>query len=343
MICLIVQPIHPKGMEALAEAGIEATVASGPAMSAVAREIGEADAVITRNAGLDRAAMEAGRILKVVGNHGIGVDPVDVDYATEIGLPIIFTPYGNVQSVAELVFGHMFAIAKRVREADAAVRSGNFDYRYTRDFREISGKSLLIVGFGRIGRRTAEIGRAAFGMEIAVFSPSVRESEIAAAGFSRVTDLDGALAQADYVSLHQMLTPRTRGAFGRERLSAMKPGAVLINTARGGLVDTDALVESVDSGHLRGAAMDVFAPEPPPADHPWLRTPGIVLSPHIGGATEEALERTALQTVRQVIDVLEGRRPEHLVNPDVWERRRAAWRPNLSAIASNLRINNSSR
>ena len=149
-------------------------------------------------------------------------------------------------------------------------------------------------------------------------------AEIADAGFAPASDLDAALAKADYVSLHQVLTERTRGLFGRERLFAMKKGAALINTARGALVDTDGLIEAVRCGHLRGAAMDVFDREPLPSDHPLTRADGILLSPHIGGATEEAMERTAIQVAEAVIAALQGRRPDHLVNPDVWERRRLA-------------------
>lgn len=327
MICLLIQPIHPKGIAVLEAAGLEVRQAASAGMDVVAREIAPATAAITRNAGLDRAAMAAAPNLRVLGNHGIGVDPVDVAYATEIGLPVVNTPHANVQSVAELVIAHMMAIAKRVREADAAVRSGGFDYRYSRDFRELAGNTLLVVGFGRIGRRTAEIAKAAFGMRVLVYSPRAEAAEVAAAGCEPAADLDAALAEADYVSLHQLLTPETRGLFGRDRLFRMKPGAALINTARGAIVDTDGLVAAVASGHLRGAAMDVFDQEPLPAGHPFATTPGILLSPHIGGSTEEALERTAVQTATQVVDVLAGRRPPHLVNPAVWAARRAAAAP----------------
>jgi D-3-phosphoglycerate dehydrogenase len=324
LICLLIQPIHPSGIAILEAAGIEVRLASSAAMDVVAQEIALAVAAITRNAGLNRAAMQAAPHLMVLGNHGIGTDPVDLAYASEIGLPVVFTPYANVQSVAELAMAHMLAVARRVREADRAVREARFDYRYSRDFHEIGGKTLLVVGFGRIGRRTAEIARSAFGMRVLVHSPRVGEAAIRAAGFEPAGDLDAALGEADYVSLHQVLTEKTRGLFDRGRLARMKPGAVLVNTARGALVDAAALVEAVSGGHLRGAAMDVFDKEPLPAGHPFTTTEGILLSPHIGGATEEALERTAVETARQVVDVLQGRRPEHLVNPDVWERRRVA-------------------
>lgn len=320
--CLIIQPIHPAGIALLEAAGITPVMASGHDIATVIAQIGDMEAAITRNAGLSRQAMAQAGKLRVLGNHGIGVDSVDVGYATEIGLPVAYTPYANVQSVAELVIAHMLAIARRVREADRSVREGRFDYRYSRDFLELSGKTLLICGFGRIGRLVAAMAKHGFAMTVQVYSPSVAVAEIEQAGCHAVTDLDEALAVADYVSLHQTLTAQTRGLFSRERLLRMKRGAALINTARGAIVDSDGIIEAVESGHLRGAALDVFDQEPLPESHPLCRCDGILLAPHIGGSTEEAARRTALQVAQAVIDVLAGRQPEYLVNPDVWSRRR---------------------
>jgi D-3-phosphoglycerate dehydrogenase len=322
MLCLVIQPIHQAGIKLLEDAGLTVRRATSAAMDIVAQEISDADAVITRNAGLNRAAMMAAPKLKVLGNHGTGYDPVDVTYANEIGLPIVNTPYANVQSVAEQAIGQMFAVTKRIREGDRAVREGRFDYRYAPDFHELSGRTLGIVGFGKIGRRTAEIAKAAFGMHVLVHSPSVPDHEIVAAGMEPVATLDVLLERADIVSLHQRLTSATRAQFNREKFALMKKGAILVNTARGALVDPAALIEAVESGHLLGAAMDVFDPEPLPADHPYTACDGIVLSPHTGGATGEAMARTATETARQVLDVLQGRRPEWLVNAEIWDRRR---------------------
>lgn len=324
-LCLLIQPIHQSGIHLLTRAGLEVRQASAATMDVVAEEIVSAEAAITRNAGLNRAAMEAACELRVLGNHGIGVDPVDVGYATEIGLPIIFTPYGNVQSVAEHTIGQMMAIAKRTREADRAVREGNYDYRYTRDFCELTGKKVAIIGFGRTGRRTAEIAKSAFSMRVIAYDPYVDRSEMTRLGMEKWDDLDAVLETADVVSLHLQLTPETRGLMSRERLFKMKKGAMLVNTARGALVDAEALIEALDSGRLRGAAMDVFEKEPLPLDHPYVKAEKLVLSPHIAGATEECLERTAVQTAEQVIAVLDGKKPPHLVNPEVWARRRFAY------------------
>jgi len=322
MLCLLIQPIHQAGITLLENAGLTVRRTTSAAMDIVAQEITDADAVITRNAGLNRAAMMAAPKLKVLGNHGTGYDLVDVAYATEIGLPVANTPFANVQSVAEQAIAQMFAVAKRIREGDRAVREGRYDYRYTPDFHELSGRTLGIVGFGKIGRRTAEIAKAAFGMHILAHSPSVPDAEIVAAGMEPVSSLDALLQRADIVSLHQRLTSATRAQFNREKLALMKKNAILVNTARGALVDAAALIEAVESGHLLGAAMDVFDPEPLPVDHPYTTCDGIVLSPHTGGATGEAMVRTATEAARQVIDVLEGRRPEWLVNAEIWDRRR---------------------
>ena len=321
MHCLLIQPIHADGIALLNDAGIDVRMATASDMETVAREITTADAVITRNAGLNASAMDAAPLLKVVGVHGTGYDPVDVERANALNLPIVYTPFANVQSVAEHAISQMLAVAKRTRESDRAVREGRFDYRYENAFHELAGKTLAIIGFGKIGQRTAEIAKLAFNMRVVVYSPNAAADTIAEAGMQSVATLDEALEQADVVSLHQRLTPESRGSFNAQRLAQMKQGAILINTARGGLIDSTALIAQLENGHLSGAALDVFDKEPLPVTHEFISCDKIVLSPHIGGATEEALKRTAVEAARQVLDVLAGRKPQWLVNPDVWGRR----------------------
>ena len=168
----------------------------------------------------------------------------------------------------------------------------------------------------------AEMATAAFSMRGIVHSPSVPVRDIADAGFEPAVDLDAALGVADVVSLHARLTAATRAMFDAGRFAAMKPGAMLVNTARGAIVETPALIAAVESGHLCGAAMDVFAAEPLREDDPLVDVPGVLLSPPIGGATEEALARTAVVTARQVVAVLNGEKPPHLVDESVWPCRR---------------------
>lgn len=324
MKCLIVQPIHEQGLALLRQAGIDCVTPDSATMVEVARAIPACEAVITRNAGLDGAAIAAAARLRIIGSHGAGTNMVDVAAATAAGIPVVNTPGANARSVAELVIAMALALVKRTLALDAAVRTGHWDARYAPGLRELAGATLGIVGFGQIGRALAGIAAHGFGMRVLVYSPSVPPAEIEAAGCALAPDLAALLAAADIVSLHR---PGQAGAppmIDAAALARMKPGALLINTARGGLVDERALADSLAAGRLGGAGIDVFSTEPPPADHPLIGAPNVVLAPHAGGSTDEALARTAVAVAQQVVDALQGRRPRHVVNPEVWERRRSA-------------------
>jgi len=320
-ICLIIQPIHAAAIELLREAGIEPRMASAPAMDVVAREIGEAEAVISRSAGLDRAAMDAAPRLRVIGNHGIGVDPLDVGRAGELGIPIVFTPYANVDSVAEHALALMLAVAHRLREMDIATRSGDFGLKYRRPLTELIGKTLGILGFGRIGRRTAQLAAGGLSMRVLVHTTG-DQAAVVAAGYQSAPSLEDLLGRVDVLSLHLPLNASTRGLIGRRELALMKPGAILVNTARGALVDEPALAEALREERLGGAGLDVFSREPLPAEDPLMSLPNVVLTPHAAASTEASLRRMGKQVAEQVIDVLADRKPPHLINPEVWPRRR---------------------
>lgn len=320
--CLLVQPIHEIGSQVLTAAGIEARLASDSDMVTVADEIPGAVAVITRNAGLSRAAIAAAEDLRVIGNHGTGYDPIDVPFATERGVPIVNTPEANVHSVAELAVGLMLALAKRLLPADEATRKGLFSFKYHHPSGEIAGRTAGIVGYGRIGQRTAAILRAAFGMRLLVYSPSADPEALRSQGVTKVDHLHDLLRASDVVSLHLPLTDKSEGLIGAAELACMKPTAILINTSRGPVIDEPALVEALQRRQLAGAGLDVYTTEAMAADDPLLALDNTVLTPHIGGSSQEALERTALQVAEQVIAVLRDERPKHLVNPEVWSRRR---------------------
>jgi D-3-phosphoglycerate dehydrogenase len=216
----------------------------------------------------------------------------------------------------------MLAVARQVVTGDHAVRTVDTGFRYRVRFRELHGKTLGIVGFGRIGRRTAEIAKAAFAMRVLAYEREREPDLVARLGMERVERLEDLLAGADVVSLHLTLRPETRGIIGAAELARMKPTAILVNTARGGLIDEVALTEALREGRIAGAALDVVAHEPLASGHPLAGLANVVLSPHTGGATEEAMARTAEQVAQQVIQVLRGGKPAHLINPEVWERRR---------------------
>jgi D-3-phosphoglycerate dehydrogenase len=320
--CFIVQPIHPAGIERLDAAGVATRVASAADMTTVAREIGDSVAVITRNAGLDAAAMDAAPALKIIANHGVGTNKIDLDHAGRLNIPTILTPSANARSVAEQAIALMLAVARRGPEGDAAVRSGDWALRYRPGMAELHGKILGLVGFGIIGQITAGIARHGFGMRLVVWSPNTPDAAIAEAGAERAASLDALLDAADVVSLHRPLREDTRNTIGAAQLARMKPGAILVNTARGELVDAAALTAALEAGRIAGAGLDVFALEPAPLSDPLLTAPRTVFAPHLGGTTDDALRETALQCADQILDVLAGRRPPHLVRPEVWARRR---------------------
>jgi len=320
--CFIVQPVHEAGIERLREGGVAARTASAADMATVAREIGDCAAVITRNAGIDAAAMDAARALRVIANHGVGTNKIDLAHAARLGIPTVFTPAANARSVAEQAIALMLAVARRVPAADAAVRSGDWGLRYEPGMVELHGKVLGLVGFGVIARMTAGIAQHGFGMHAVAWSPNTPDAALAEAGVGRATELAVLLEAADVVSLHRPLRPDTRHTIGAAEIARMRPGAILVNTARGELVDGDALAEALEMGRIAGAGLDVFAIEPLPAGDRLLRAPRTVLAPHLGGATDDALRETALQCAEQILDALAGRRPRHLVQPEVWNRRR---------------------
>jgi D-3-phosphoglycerate dehydrogenase len=322
--CLIVQPIHPSGIARLAAAGIEARIASSEDMTVVAREITDCDAVVTRNAGLDRTAIDAARKLKVIANHGIGTNKIDVRQATALGIPVVFTPYANARSVAEHAVMLALAVGRRLVECDKAVRRGDWGYRYQSGFQELHGKAMGISGFGTIGRLTAEIAARGLAMRVIVHSPSATSHDIVSAGAARVQTLDELLAASDVLSLHRPSRPDTRHMINAATLSRMKSNAILINTARADLIDTPALIHALRERHIAGAALDVFDDEPVPAGAPLSGLDNLILTPHVAGGTDEALKETAEQCADQIIAVLAGRRPPHLVVPEMWERRRQA-------------------
>jgi D-3-phosphoglycerate dehydrogenase / 2-oxoglutarate reductase len=282
-------------------------------------DVATAVAVIAGPRRYDGAFMDRAPDLKVIARTGIGVDGVDVAAATGRGIAVCNTPDGPTISTAEHAVALMLFVAKNVGAAQAALRTGRSDgYFAAHRGLELSGKVLGLVGFGRIGRHVAQIARG-LGMEVRFFDPFVAASDVPA-GVARAEALSGLLAAADVVSLHLPLTESSRGMFGPKQFASMKPGAILINTARGGLVDQGSLLAALEAGRLFGAGLDVTAPEPLQPEHPLLHHPDVVITPHIASATAEGKARMFEIAFRQAIAVIEGRRPEHLVNSEVWER-----------------------
>jgi D-3-phosphoglycerate dehydrogenase len=281
--------------------------------------VDDAVAAVVGAATCDAAFMDRARDLKVIARTGIGYDAVDVAAATDRGIAVCNTPDGPTVSTAEHAVTLMLLVAKNVRAAETALRTGASGGYYSRHRGiELEGKVLGLVGFGRIARHVARIA-AGLGMHITTFDPYLAASAIPA-GIDRADTLEALLGVADVVSVHVPLTDDSRGLFGMTAFASMKPGAVFINTARGGLVDHHALLDALERGRIFGAGLDVTDPEPLPAGHPLLERDDVVVTPHIASATATGKARIFRVAIEQAMAVLEGRRPEHLVNPGVWER-----------------------
>jgi D-3-phosphoglycerate dehydrogenase len=315
--CLIVQPIHPAGAEVLNRAGIRPVAASSADPAVILREIVGASAVITREAGLAAEAIEAAPLLRVIASHGVGTDPIAVDVATRRGIAVTNAPHTNVRSVAEQALALTFALAKSVVQADAAVRVGDRSFKYNVPLVELHGSVFGVVGFGNTGRATAELARAV-GMRVVGFSRGQPDAAFVLAGVERLTSIAELLAVSDVVSLHLRSTGATRAIIGERELALMKPHAFLINTSRGALIDEAALAAALRDRVIGAAGLDVFQREPLPSDSPLLALNNVMLSPHIAGSTQQALERTAVVAAEQVVAVLAGREPAHLVNREAW-------------------------
>jgi D-3-phosphoglycerate dehydrogenase len=332
-IILSLTSMRESGLNRLREGG-ELRMASSLEPEVLYREIADADALVIRTAGtIDAALMDHAPKLRVIGRHGVGYDQVDVPAATERGIQVVYTPGANTQGVAEHVFAMMIGVSKHFPGQMKALVEGRYNERTKLVGRDIAGKTLGIVGFGRIGKRVGAIAHAGFGMKVLYSDiiPMPLEAE-AAAGATRVT-FDELLTHSDFVTLHVPLDASTRGMIGREALGTIKPGAVLINTCRGPVVDEPAVLEALESGRLFGYAADVFTVEPPPGDHPLIGRSdlNLMLTPHSAAQTVESLTNMANEVAEDVVGVLEGRAPINPVNDPatVAEVRRRLGKPPL--------------
>lgn len=249
--------------------------------------------------------LEASGDMKVVTRIGVGFDAVDVPALSKRKVPLMVAGTANSPSVAEHAMFMMLTLAKRASEMDSIVKDNKWSARLGALPYDLFGKTVLIVGFGRIGTRTAK-RCLAMEMNVVIYDPYKPAAEIRAAGCEPAADLDAALPRADFVSIHCPKNPETVGMFNAARLKLMKPAAYLVNTARGGIVDEKALHQALVSNKLAGAGLDVFEQEPPPADNPLLALQNVITAPHVAGVTREAVDRMSEQTARNILSALDG-------------------------------------
>lgn len=313
--------LHNDGMAVLEQANVKVAITNHGDPQVMLPELLDAEGLIIRIGSIDRKTMLAAKNLKVIGRPGVGVDDVDVRTATELGIPVVIAPGANTRSVAEHAFAFMFAAAKDMLHSDRELRKGNFNIRNNYKAFEIFGKTLGLVGYGKIGSILAGMA-AGVGMKIIVYDPYVQPEVITGQGFAYVNDLSMVLQKADVVSLHVPLTPKTKHLIGEAELKTMKSSAVLINCSRGGIIDEAALAKALEENRLHSAAVDVFGHEPVTADEPLFKYDNIIVSPHMAGQTKEAASGVATMAAEGVVAVMNGRRWQHVCNPQAYEHPR---------------------
>jgi phosphoglycerate dehydrogenase-like enzyme len=313
--------MHETGLRMLREAG-DLRMATAVDPDTLQREIVGADALVIRTGGvIDAALMDKAKDLLVIGRHGVGYDQIDIPAATARGIQVVYTPGANTQSVAEHVFALIISLSKHFPQMTAALIAGNYHGRTSMTGREISGKTIGIIGFGRIGRRVAEIAHVGFGMTVLYNDIIAPPEEVRQRSNARPTEIAELLQTSHYVTLHVPLDKSTLRLIDREALALMRPDTILINTCRGPVVDEQAVAEALDAGKLWGYGADVFTDEPPPPGHPLIGRPDVLLTPHSAAQTEEALYTMATTVASEVLGVLDGVRPTYPVNdPDEVER-----------------------
>jgi D-3-phosphoglycerate dehydrogenase len=310
MRILVAEPIAAEGIELL-RASHEVDERPGLSRDELCAILPDYDALVVRSqVQVDAGLIGAGRRLVVIGRAGVGVDNVDLDAATRAGIMVVNAPTGNTIAAAEHTLALLYGIARRTAPADASVRRGEWKRAQFTGL-ELRGRTLGIVGLGKIGQAIA-VRAIAMEMTVLAVDPFVTQEQAANHGVELVT-FDELLRRADVVTVHVPLTRTTRGLLGRDAIAKLKPGSIVLNVARGGVVDEAAVAEALEAGHLGGAGIDVFENEPPTGS-PLLGAPNTLLTPHLGASTAEAQILVAEEVAAQVLDVLEGRSARYAVN-----------------------------
>ena len=321
--------IHPAAV-ALLEKSAEVVRPKDHSRKAYLEALKEVDGMIARKVPVGAEEMDHAPRMKIIARHGVGLDSVDLPEATKRGILVTNTPGENRESVAELAVSFMLALARRIPQAqkamhnmpkgDTAIFSALLKQYNLTGF-DLEGKSLGIIGTGRIGSSVARKCIAAFDMKVKGYDPYVTGEVMKSFGVERVSRLEDLLPSVDFLTVHAPLTPETKGMVGQKELSLMKKGAYVINTARGGIVGEKALLEALNSGHIAAAALDVWEIEPPDPKDPLLNHPNLLGTPHYAGTTEESLYRVGIAAVEEALGFLRGQPPRYAVNPEVLKKK----------------------
>ena len=320
---LIDRPIHEEALSLLSKHA-EVVAIFDDDRSKLEAALKEVDGVICSAAlKMREGEIAMGTHIKVIGRPGVGYDSVDVGSCTKFGIPLVYTPDGPTESVAEHVIALMLMAAKQIPLVQKALKErGDFGIRNKVTGMEVQGKTLGLAGFGRIGRRTAEIAVKGLGMKALVFDPYLKGKPDAGFEYDTVGSLEQLAKASDFLSIHVPYSPETDKMIGKQVFAAMKKTGVLINTSRGGVIDEAAMIEALRSGKIAAVGLDVFEKEPPEKDNPLFAMENAILTPHLSSFTEDGKRKMGVAVVEGVLDVLAGRKPRFIVNGEIWEKRR---------------------
>lgn len=319
---IITRHLHPAGLRMLREE-FDITELVNPSKQTMMDALPGVQAVIANvSPRYDGDLLDHAPDLVVVARHGVGMDNVDLDAHTRRGICVLWTPDAMRLSVAEHTVGLMLSLSRCLDLSRQILQSGEYTRRHDMRMVNLRGKTLGIIGCGRIGGRVAEICSGSLGMKVIVYDPYIPAAQAADVGAELWPSLGDVLAASDVVSLHVPLTAETQHMISRQQLAQMKRSAYLINCARGPVVDEPALVAALRAGRIAGAGIDVFEEEPPSADNPLFHMPNVAVTPHSAGSAQECLEEIATTLARDLHALMRGIRPTYLANPEVWERRR---------------------
>ena len=310
------QGVVPEAMALLQ--GAETQVLNALSMAEHPADIADADALIIRISRVPAEAIAAAKKLRVIGRTGVGFDSIDVAAATARGIPVVLTPGASSRSVAEHTIALLYALSKNLVESHNEQKKGNYQVRSRSVTFELMGKTILVMGLGSIGGEVARLCRAN-GMRVLGYNHHMTAERISALGAEPVEDFRNVLPECDFLTLHLPLTDQTRGLIGAEEIARMKQSAMIVNCARGGIVDEKALASALNEGRLAGAGVDCFAQDPPDADDPLLNAKNVIATPHSAALTKEAMIRVQKMCLEGCLTVLRGEKWPYVADPKVYD------------------------
>ena len=301
----------------LSELDAELVMADEPTVEGILKVASQADGLMVTYGQITADVIAGLEKCRVIGRFGLGVDNIDIEAATKAGIAVVYVPDYCVDEVSDHAMAMLLDLARKVSFSNSLVQAGRWEMPAVTPLSRLRGRTLGLAGLGQIPRAVAPKAQA-FGLKVIAFDPYI-DKDVAAALDVELVDFEALLKSSDYVSIHVPMMPETENLFGADAFAQMKPDALLVNTARGPLVDIDALAKALDSGEIGGAALDVMPVEPPPADSPLLGRDNVILSPHTAFYSVEALDELQTKTARGVVDVLKGEKPVYPINPEVLE------------------------